>query len=155
LKFSGTKEGIALPVDASAFAPAGITVSFWAKDPEKKGGYFFNHNGHRGISLGLENGALRVDTDSTHRWHKSPPLADDWQHVVFTYDGRTMRLYLGGREAAAGDASAPLRFGKTTVIAPGFSGHLDELAIFQRALSADEIARIHAVQTYGPGTREP
>jgi hypothetical protein len=155
LKFPGTKEGIALPVDADAFGPAGFTVSFWAKDPEKKGGYFFNNNGHRAISLGLENGALRVDADSTHRWHKSPLLADDWQHVVWTYDGKTMRLYLGGREVAAGGASTPLRFGKNTIIAPGFSGLLDELAIFQRALSADEIARIHAVQTYGEGTREP
>lgn len=155
LKFSGTKEGIALPVDPSGFARNGFTVVFWAKDPEKKGGYFFNNNGNRGISLGLENRALRADTDSKHRWYKSAPLADEWHHVAWTYDGKAMRLYLGGKEVATSDISAPLQFGKNTVIAPNLSGQLDELAIFQRPLSADEIARIYAVQTYGPGTREP
>jgi hypothetical protein len=155
LKFSGTKEGISLPIDPSAFAPNGFTIAFWAKDPEKKGGYFFNNNGHRGISLGLENLALRVDSDSKHRWYKSAPLADEWQHVAWTYDGRTMRLYLGGKEIAASDVSSPLQFGKNTVIAPNFSGLLDELAIFQRPLSADEIARIYAVQTYGPDASGP
>jgi hypothetical protein len=155
LKFSGTKEGISLPVDLSAFAPNGFTVAFWAKDPEKKGGYFFNNNGHRGISLGLENGTLRVDTDSKHRWNRSPVEFHDWQHIAWTYDGETMRLYLGGKEVATGEPSTPLRFGKNTVLAPSFTGLLDELVLFQRPLSADEIARIHAVQTYGPGTREP
>ncbi|NQX00199.1 LamG domain-containing protein [bacterium] len=155
LKFSGSKEGIALPVDLSNFATNGFTVAFWAKDPEKKGGYFFNNNGNRGISLGLENGTLRIDTDSKHRWHKSAPLTDEWQQVAWTYDGKTMRLYLGGKEIATSEVSAPLQFGKNTVIAPNFTGLLDELALFQRPLSPDEIARIYAVQTYGPGTREP
>jgi hypothetical protein len=155
LKFSGTKEGIALPVDLSTFAPNGFTVSFWAKDPETKGGYFFNNNGHRGISVGIENGTLRVDTDSKHRWNRSPVEFHDWQHIAWTYDGKTMRLYLGGMEVATGEPSTPLRFGTNTVLAPNFSGLLDELLIFQRPLSPDEIARIHAVQTYGPGTRDP
>jgi hypothetical protein len=155
LKFAGNKEGIALPVDLSTFATNGFTVSFWAKDPENKGGYFFNNNGHRGISLGLENGTLRVDTDSKHRWNRSPVAFDDWQHIAWTFDGKTMRLYLGGKEVATGEASAPLQFGKNTLIAPNFTGLLDELALFQRPLSSDEIARIHSVQTYGPGIREP
>ncbi len=154
LKFSGTKEGIMLPIDLSTFAPNGFTVSLWAKDPERKGGYFFNNSGHRGISLGMENGTLRVDTDSKHRWNRSPVEFHDWQHIAWSSDGKTMRLYLGGKEVATGEVSTPLRFGKSTVIAPNFSGMLDEILIFKRPLTSDEVARIYAVQTYGPGTRE-
>ena len=155
LKCAGSPNGLALPIDISGFAPNGFTVAFWAKDPEKKGGYFLNNNGHRGISLGIENGTLRVDTQSQHRWNRSPVGFDEWQHIAWTSDGKTMKLYLGGKEVATGDATTPLRFGKNTLLAPNFGGLLDELVLFQRPLSADEIARIHAVQTYGPGTREP
>jgi hypothetical protein len=154
LKCAGSPNGLVLPIDLSGFAANGFTVTFWAKDPEKKGGYFLNNNGHRGISLGIENGTLRVDTQSQHRWNRSPVGFDEWQHIAWTFDGKTMKLYLGGKEVATGDATTPLRFGKNTLLAPNFAGLLDELVLFQRPLSADEIARIHAVQTYGPGTRE-
>jgi hypothetical protein len=153
LQFTGAKEGVPLPVDLSGFASEGFTIAFWAKDAERKGGYFFNNNGNRGISLGIENQTLRVDADARHRWCKSPATFDEWQHVVWTHDGKTMRLYLGGRQVATGDASAAFGVSKNTTLAPGFAGVLDELVICRGALSADEIARVFAVQTYGPGTQ--
>jgi hypothetical protein len=82
-----------------------------------------------------------------------------WQHVAFTTDGSTLRLYRQGREVAK---TAHLGLLKTTPIralgigvnfdtsniAPGreypglWDGKLDEIAIFNDALSADDIRKL-------------
>ncbi len=153
LKFAGASDGIRVPVDAAGFAPGGFSIAFWARDLENKRGGFVANNGNRGFSLGIENISLRVDTDSTHRWRMLPWVPSDWQHVALTYDGKTVRLYLGGKEVAAGETSKPLAFSKETSLARNFSGELDELLIFQRALTPEEIQKIHAVQAFAPGLR--
>jgi hypothetical protein len=70
-----------------------------------------------------------------------------WSHLAATYDGATIRLYVNGVEAgtaaAAGalPASAnPLRIGGNSVWGEYFKGRIDEVRIYNRALSAAEIA---------------
>jgi concanavalin A-like lectin/glucanase superfamily protein/fibronectin type III domain protein len=69
-----------------------------------------------------------------------------WSHLAATYDGTTVRLYVNGVEAgtAAGagalPASAnPLRIGGNSVWGEYFKGRIDEVRIYDRALSAAEI----------------
>lgn len=85
-----------------------------------------------------------------------PPFSKDtWTHVVITYSGLgseadgTANLYLNGvaePKTASGieapftwDADASVRLGINYV------GRYDELALFDRALSADEVAELHAL----------
>lgn len=106
--------------------------------------------------------------------HKSstPLSAGAWQHVVITYDGADdsaaearVTLYLGAQKevivpAALGpfpfdlsDTTAHLGFGArlssegNACVADGagyYAGALDELAIWDRVLSADEVTAVHA-----------
>jgi concanavalin A-like lectin/glucanase superfamily protein/PASTA domain-containing protein/Big-like domain-containing protein len=73
-----------------------------------------------------------------------------WTHLAVTYDGTTLRLYVNGvlrssLTASGGIAAstAPLRIGGNTVFSvPGteyFAGLIDEVRIYNRALSAAEI----------------
>ena len=73
-----------------------------------------------------------------------------WTHLAVTYDGTTLRLYVNGvlrnSLTAAGGinaSTAPLRIGGNTVFSvPGteyFAGLIDEVRIYNRALSAAEI----------------
>ena len=73
-----------------------------------------------------------------------------WTHLAVTYDGTTLRLYVNGvlrsSTAASGGiaaSTAPLRIGGNTVFSvPGteyFAGLIDEVRIYNRALSAAEI----------------
>ena len=88
-----------------------------------------------------------------------PIPLDQWQHVAFTTDGATLRLYRQGREVgrlkhaglqypvrlqALGIGARPNDAGSTVSSAkPDFwDGKLDEIAIFNDALSADDILKL-------------
>jgi hypothetical protein len=70
-----------------------------------------------------------------------------WQHVVALKDGPQMRLYLNGQLAGQGEDAAPLppnmrlligRLYPSRRVRP-FVGQLDELAVYNRALTPSEI----------------
>jgi RHS repeat-associated protein len=76
----------------------------------------------------------------------------EWAHVVATYDGTTMRLYVNGEEKAEADSSADVAQPNAAVGIGAmdfdygvtdyrgfFYGRIDEPAVYDRALSADEI----------------
>ncbi len=70
-----------------------------------------------------------------------------WSHVAATYDGTTFRLFVNGVQVASAAATGlintsnlPLRIGGSTVWGEYFSGRIDEVRIYNRALSAAEVA---------------
>jgi hypothetical protein len=69
-----------------------------------------------------------------------------WTHVAGTYDGSLLRLYLNGELVSEREASGALRTGDSPLTIGGnedpqtlFPGRLDEIRIYDRALSASEI----------------
>ena len=69
-----------------------------------------------------------------------------WHHVAFVRDGKRATVYLDGKVDATGELTSTLPPGETSVFAGGradrianFEGKLDEIALFDRALSAEEI----------------
>lgn len=82
-------------------------------------------------------------------------LPNTWYHGAVTYDGTTVRLYLNGQEEASG-ARALNTVINTDGLTMGYrsvesrwKGELDEPAIFNRALSAEEIAAIYNAGSAG------
>ena len=77
-----------------------------------------------------------------------------WHHVAGTYDGTTMRLYIDGTEVASTahkvggavdqDASAPVALGDSPQGSRTFDGVMDDVRIYDRALSEKDIATLHA-----------
>jgi hypothetical protein len=69
-----------------------------------------------------------------------------WTHLAGTYDGATLRLYVNGVQvssrAVTGSISvsaSPLRFGGNAVWGEYFAGLIDEVRVYNRALTAAEI----------------
>ena len=69
-----------------------------------------------------------------------------WTHLAATYDGATLRLFVNGAETASHPvtgsimaSSNPLRVGGNAVWGEYFAGVIDEVRIYNRALSAAEI----------------
>jgi hypothetical protein len=72
-----------------------------------------------------------------------------WQHVVFVRDGEHARGYLNGQlefEAKVAKATLPRErqcfFGGRSDNDANWEGRLDEIAVFDRALTAEEIAKL-------------
>jgi LruC domain-containing protein len=84
-------------------------------------------------------------------------LNTDWHHVVATYDGAQMKLYIDGAlkitRAATGmlkTSGSDLHIGDQSTI-NFFPGILDEVLIYSRPLTPEEILSVYAT-TQNPGT---
>ena len=81
---------------------------------------------------------------------------DEWHHIVGTYDGTTQKLYIDGSLVSSATTSQTISTTTNAEIgsrnfsdrANEFLGKIDELAIFDRALTADEVTAIFRIK-YG------
>ena len=71
---------------------------------------------------------------------------NQWTHLASTYDGANLRLYVNGLQVAIQPltgpiqtSSLPLRIGGHSVYGEHFTGTIDEVRIYNRALSASEV----------------
>jgi hypothetical protein len=78
-----------------------------------------------------------------------------WLQLTATFDGSTFRFYTNGLLVATGSGTlgstntTPLRIGKSGDCGGTFAGMLDEVTIYNRALTSNEIQAIYIVGTNG------
>ena len=81
-------------------------------------------------------------------------IPDAWNHVVATYDGTRMRVYINGEENLGGDfphsltgpihvSTASTRIGSTYTNASNLNGRLDDVKIFNYALTAEQVKTLY------------
>ena len=79
--------------------------------------------------------------------YSTAPLAvNTWTHLALTYDGVTLILYMNGMQVASlahtgplGTSPNPLQIGGDSLFGQYFQGTIDEVRVYNRALSALEI----------------
>jgi hypothetical protein len=72
---------------------------------------------------------------------------NQWTHIAGTYDGTALRLYINGVQVAINTLASgsittstqPLRFGGNSIWGEFFQGLIDEIRIYNRALTPAEI----------------
>ncbi len=135
-----------------------ITISFWMK-PTRFGGRLVDK-----ITPGKSDGFL-VDLPGdrirfilrNHVIVGSTPISTDrFTYVVCTFDGEAMSIYLNGKLDFNRRArtlipvnNLPLRIGASSHGVNNFSGLIDELSIYSRALSAAKIANLYSTGEFG------
>ena len=164
--FDGTSGFVSIPNSPSldSFTSA-ITVEFWMNsarltaNPTWAGLVCKGNDSWRvmGTSEGNTvyaafNGVTPVDLFGNRNVNDG-----QWHHIAATYDGSTMSIYVDGTLDASQSASGvinqntlPLDLGANSG-SPGlmFSGLIDEVSLYNRALSSDEIAAIYAAGSSG------
>lgn len=170
--FDGVKSYIEVP-DGRAFKSRSFTLSLWfnaTKFPgntalteaeflvSKGQNNFEFHLGAPGRDTSGASGmrflprtgpGAHWDTPSAsyalNRWHHLTVTYDPVAKVVGTFiDGRAMRLTGPVLTPSTPDKPGNARFGMRTDGTLGFHGKLDDIRIYDRALSADEVKRLFA-----------
>lgn len=151
LRFSGNEECLILQDCPELNPKRAITIAAWFKADDWEGNRRILQKGNEDDQYRLlKEGdhfkfALRGVGEITH----DVPDALVWHHVAGTWDGNAMRLFMDGKlvgeTKAAGEIARtpdPLYIGtKTWGTDPGdfFKGELDELMIWEYALSLDQV----------------
>lgn len=154
LVFDGRDDRVVLGDDAALNPTAAISLSLWVL-PEAVPA------GEAGI-VGKDYGSyvLTLYTDGRCWWYiggggnnvsADLPLGQ-WHHVVATFDGEMLRLYVDGRESAARSKLNTVPVGRQLLMGTStgaeqytkgahFRGQLHDVRLYDRALSAEEVRR--------------
>jgi hypothetical protein len=123
-------------------------------------------------SLGLFNRNPDFISHGGHHLDSLPIPANEWTHLAATWDGRIKRLYVDGvlvnrmdpnenvtlGELVYDPAPVPLTIGsdwRSNASSDRFVGQIDEVALYNRALRADEIRGIYDADFLGKDFSKP
>ncbi|NOT57245.1 MAG: hypothetical protein HOP18_21795 [Deltaproteobacteria bacterium] len=88
---------------------------------------------------------MRIGSERQLQGTTQVPL-NTWTHLAATYDGATQRLYVNGvlvasraQTGSIAGSGSPLRIGGNSVWGEYFQGRIDEVRIYNRALTAAQI----------------
>jgi hypothetical protein len=126
-----------------------VTVSAWVKLDELRANalIFTREMAYR---LGLDpagKGHVRWQLNAGGKWAgnwllgKTALDTGRWYNVTAVYDGQQRRIYLDGQLDAQMPTTGMLALGNNMLIGEGFSGLIDEVRVWNRALSPQEIVQ--------------
>jgi hypothetical protein len=154
LQFNGTNARIDIPDSPSLHLSTGMTLEAWINPSSNTGwrsvilkeaptGLAYSLYGNNNASRPSGYGHVTVDVAVVGT--AVLPL-NTWTHVALTFDGTILRLYVSGVQVktqalngALVSSTGALRIGGNAVWGEYFAGMLDEVRLYNRALSGGEI----------------
>jgi PKD repeat protein len=156
LKFDGVNDWVTVKHNASLDLADGMTLEAWVYPLSQSEGnntvILKQAPGAKVYALYSEEDAnlpASYINDGSYRDVVGPERlpANTWTHLVATYDGAYQRLYVNGVEVAKSalntliqPSDGVLRIGGNSVWGEYFHGYIDEVRIYNRALTASEVA---------------
>jgi len=164
LEFDGTGDSVLIKNSNSLDIKKAITMSMWVY---AKSSAEIKH-------AGIEKGGWEVGEYSLYPIYeggtviqffdlppacgdaaiKGPSIAGDWHYLVGTWDGKNISLYIDGELVKSGacdgelkSSNQPLHIGSRLGAERFLTGIVDEVRIYNRALTKDEIKK--DMQTFG------
>ena len=126
-----------------------MTVSLWAKNEGATNKVLINKGGNNGWYI--QSGVLFVGGKNNGSF--GAIVLNRWYHLAFTYNGSNITLYkdgevvdgaiLTGQMPSTNSGNTELAIGAHRAGGGEFNGSIDEVMIWNRALSETEIMRLY------------
>jgi concanavalin A-like lectin/glucanase superfamily protein len=153
LLFNGSNTRVNVSDSASLHLTSAMTLEAWVnptllgnawRDVIEKG-----HDNYYLMACSSNSGRPATGGTFTTPLFGAAVLATNvWTHIAGTYDGTMLRFYMNGAQVASQARTSPitvtadpLQIGSDSVFGQYFQGIIDEIRIYNRALSATEIQR--------------
>jgi hypothetical protein len=155
LAFNGSSSMVVINGSPSLNVSTAMTLEAWIYPTVNQSGwrtilqrevdaYFLNASNSSGARRPAGGGTFNGVTSFVSGPTASP--LNTWTHVALTYDGTQLRLYVNGVQVATRATSgtiqtnsSPLRIGGNVPYGEFFNGRIDEVRIYNRALSQAEL----------------
>lgn len=181
LEFDGMNDYIEIP-DSNSIEPQRLSISVWIKPNIDQDTIDYalpilsKTNSDRwyvadGYDLTYSSSGIGIGLAKHSAWRKGFGVeknlpAHSWSHIVATYDEQTMRLYLDGQLIGSKSESFPIHYGSENLWIGKFyqkgkdnkkgnyffNGAIDEVAIYSKALTAEEIKAHYLAKRAGSPT---
>ncbi|MGN9843775.1 LamG-like jellyroll fold domain-containing protein [Nonomuraea sp. H19] len=154
LSFNGTSSWVTVPDTTSLRLTNGMTLQAWVRPTTIASWRTVIMKQHTGglayvLAAGSDTNRPHVAIHTTSEADIGAPTElplNTWTHLAATYDGTTLRLYINGNQVAQTTKTgnirtdtAPLRIGGNSIWGEHFNGLIDEVRIYNRALTPTQI----------------
>lgn len=154
LSFDGVNDSVAVPDADSLDLTSGMTLEAWVY-PTTGAGWrtavlkeapgYFRYALYAGTTAKRPSGRVFVGADQNADGTAALPT-NTWSHLAATYDGTNLRLFVNGSPVATRPVSGPmassanpLKIGGNSIWNEWFKGRIDEVRVYDRALSQAEV----------------
>jgi hypothetical protein len=146
--FNAVNGFIDISTNTNIPASGPVSVSAWIKyNASSENLNWFKKGTSNGYGLYVRNNTVYVITYGVINWNTGVTLVPNtWFHISFTFDGSTQRIYKNGVLSASINAGynsasgfAAIGYNPTGSESGYFSGQIDELKVFDIALSAAQV----------------
>lgn len=154
ITFDGSDDFITVADDAALEPAAPLTVAFWIKTNTSTASVLVEKDDDSGYSAQiLADGTVKLNVSSNTTFISSTAAVndDEWHHVVFVYNGlNSGAVYIDGVADTNQSNPGTLSYGADALTIGGrdatmnFAGTLDDIRLYNVALSDTEAAQLHA-----------
>ena len=154
MQFNGSSSLVTIPDSASLHLSSGMTLEAWV-NPSTVNSALARRDlqGQRQL-LSRSDLVQRLDPDAgliaggsyADAFGTSALAANTWSFLTETYDGSTLRLYVNGTQVAStahtgaiATSTNPLQIGGDSLYGQYFAGMIDDVRVYNVALSAAQI----------------
>lgn len=163
IEFDGANDYVDCGNDPLLNITDAVTIAFWVKTDDSGNGqdnpyvakgdhsYAIKHKSNNNIEFFIYDG-----TWYTVWYAVNSSFNDDWHHLAGTYDGSQLKLYIDGEEVDTANHTGSIdttaysvNIGRNSEITSRvYEGMMDDVRIYDRALTAEEIAAMADILRY-------